>query len=326
MATVGYGDYTAASAAGRAVVMILVFLHIIIMALLSAGIASMLVSRRLKEGKGLEKVRLENHLIVCGWNGNGHRILQHIERMSEHVPIVLVNGLTEEEVSAIISSHPKLEMRWVAGDYTQESAHERANAKQARGAIILADYSLHDADKSDEQAIRATLALKEIRSDLLVSAEILNESSRTHIKRARADDVIVAGENDPFFLIASTLSPGLSRIVRNALMPDTETDFIVREIPKHFVGKTFGELLKHAYDERGEIAFGVITYDPGISLEQVLSDDYSVIDRFIEDKFKRAKLGGGRSSGIHSRLNPSAGYVIGERDKVVVLSCARESE
>lgn len=326
MATVGYGDYTAHSAAGRIIVMVLVFVHIIIMALLSAGVASMLVARRLKEGKGLEKVRMENHLVICGWNSNGNRLLQHLERAEEKTSAALVNDLPEEELAAVISNHPTLELRWVLGDYTQESVLERANARHARGAVILADYTLHDADKSDERAILATLALKELHSELMVAAEILNESSRSHLRRARADEVIVAGENDPFFLVASTLTPGLSRIVRNALMPDTETDFIVRDIPRQFIGKTFGELLRHVYDERGDILLGIITHEPGMSLDQVLSDDYTVIDKFIEEKFKRAKLGGGRLSGFHPHLNPPASFIIGERDKAVVLTRAKEAE
>jgi voltage-gated potassium channel len=326
MATVGYGDYTAHTAAGRAIIMVLVFIHIIIMALLSAGVASMLVARRLKEGKGLEKVRLENHLIICGWNSNGSRILQHMEHSTERVPVVLVNDLTEDDVAGIISNHTDMEIKWVAGDYTQEAVLERANARLAKGAVILADFSLHDADKSDERAILTTLTLKEMRSDLLVAAEVFKEGARPHLRRAHADEVVVAGENDAFFLLASTMTPGLSRIVRNALMPDTETDVIVREIPRHFVGKTFGELLKHVYEEKGDILLGIITHEPGMSLDQVLSDDYSVIDKFIEEKFKRAKLGGGRLSGYHPHLNPPAAFIIGERDKAVVLTRARENE
>lgn len=327
MTTVGYGDITPITASGRAVIMTMVLAHIFIIAMLSAAVASMLVARRLKEGRGLEKVRMENHLVICGWNRNGDRLLKHLsEFQEERIPVALVNNLEEDQATAIVESYPPLEVRWVSGDYTQESVLERANVRRARAAIILADYTLHDPDKSDERAILATLALKEIRSDLLLVAEVLTEGAKPHLRRARADEIVVAGESDAFFLLSSTLAPGLNRMIRNALSPDGGLEVWLADIPRHLVGKTFADILAHFYGERGEIVLGVITHEPGISLKQVLSDDYTAVDRFIEEKFRRAQMGSARQAGFNPRLNPPKDYVIGERDRAVCLRKSRHPE
>lgn len=327
MTTVGFGDITAVSAAGRAVVMVMVFAHIFIIALLSAAVASMLVAQRLKEGKGLEKVRMEGHLVICGWNSNGQRILSHLQHFEkEPIPVVLVSSMSEEEAATILEEYKGLELKWVSGDYVHESVLERANIKRARGVIILADYKMRDPDKSDERAILTTLAVKEIRSDLMVSVEVFSRSARPHLRRARADEIIVAGESDSFFLLSATLAPGLNRMIRNMLSPDQGLEVWVCEIPRRFVGRPFSEYFSHAYGESGNITLGVITHEPGIGLTEVLSDDYTQIDRFIEEKFKKAKLGSRKLEGYYPRLNPPLEYIITENDVAVCLQKARSTE
>lgn len=327
MTTVGYGDFTPVTTGGRVTIGVMVLFHIFIIAMLSAAVASMLVSRRLKEGRGMEKVRMENHLIICGWNSNGIRILQHLANFEdESLPVALVNELTQDEAQSIIDGYPSLTVRWVSGDYTQESVLARANVRRARGAVILADYRLHDPDKSDERAALATLALKDLKGEVLVSAEIFNASARSHLRRARADEVVVAGESDAFFLLSSTLAPGLNRMMRNVLSPDAGVEVWTRDIPRSFVGQTFGDLMQHFYEESGEILLGVITHEPKMGLAEVLSGDYTAVDRFIEEKFKRAQMGSARQEGFNPRLNPPKGYVIGERDHAVCLRKARGAE
>jgi voltage-gated potassium channel len=327
MTTVGFGDITALSGAGRAVIMVMVFAHIFIIALLSAAVASMLVAQRIKEGKGLEKVRLEGHLVICGWNSNGGRILSHLLHFEkEPIPVVLVSSMSEEEAASILEEYEWLDLKWVSGDYIHESVLERANIKRARGVIILADYKMRDPDKSDERAILTTLAVKEIRSDVMVSVEVFSRSARPHLRRARADEIIVAGESDSFFLLSATLAPGLNRMIRNMLSPDLGLEVWVCEIPRRFVGKPFSEYFSHAYNEAGDISLGVITHEPGIGLTDVLSDDYTQIDRFIEEKFKKAKLGSHKLEGYYPRLNPPPDYIITENDIAVCLQKARREE
>ncbi|OPX23204.1 MAG: hypothetical protein B1H03_02415 [Planctomycetales bacterium 4484_113] len=329
MTTVGYGDYTPSTTAGRVIIMLMVAVNVVFVSFISATIASILVARKLKEGMGLEKINLRNHLIVCGWNLNAHSILQHLSQLSaledKELPTVLVNSLPEEETTDIIATYPRLEIKWVSGDHTHEVVLDRAAARTARAAIILADYSLHAPDKSDERAILTTLALKSLNPDIIVSAQVFNESTRAHLKRARADDVIVAGDQDGFFLLASSLAPGLNRMVQEILGPGGAHEVWVRPIPRSFVGKSFGELMQYWFSENGDILLGVIGFEPGITLSEVLSDDYTVIDRFIESKFKKAKLGGiGRKGGYFPRLNPGADYTIAERDLAVCLTTVKK--
>jgi len=42
-----------------------------LLSLITASVASILVERKIKEGKGLETITDKDHIIICGWNENG---------------------------------------------------------------------------------------------------------------------------------------------------------------------------------------------------------------------------------------------------------------
>ena len=68
MTTVGYGDFAPETLQGRVFAVIIMFAGISLIAMLTATISSIFVAQRIREGKGLEKINVQNHIIVCGWN------------------------------------------------------------------------------------------------------------------------------------------------------------------------------------------------------------------------------------------------------------------
>ena len=103
MTTVGYGDFSPETPAGRLVAVLIMFAGISLVSLLTATISSIFVAQKIREGKGLEKLNLTNHLILCGWNPNGERVLDSIQHLSgmKKRDLVLINELNEEEVTML---------------------------------------------------------------------------------------------------------------------------------------------------------------------------------------------------------------------------------
>ena len=56
--------------------------------------------------------------------------------------IVLVNNLPPEKIEQVINSYKNLELKFVRGDFTQESILEKANIRQAKEVVILPDETL----------------------------------------------------------------------------------------------------------------------------------------------------------------------------------------
>ncbi len=78
--TVGYGDIVPSTVFGRLIGFGIMFAGLILVSLMTATIASVFVTRKIKEGKGLENIKEKDHVVVCGWNENGLSVIQGLSQ------------------------------------------------------------------------------------------------------------------------------------------------------------------------------------------------------------------------------------------------------
>ncbi|MBI4492727.1 MAG: NAD-binding protein [Chloroflexi bacterium] len=321
MTTVGYGDLVPTTAAGRAVGALLMLGGMSLLSVFTATIASVLVAQRIKEGWGLETIKMRNHVLVCGWNEHAERVLEGLFAAPERrEQVVLVNELAEEAANEILLRYHDLDVRYVHGDPAHEAVLARANVHQARAAIVLTDTSRGSAPGSDERTTLVTLALKSLKPDLKVTAEAIDLKSETHLRRAGADDIVISGEFNGFLLSSATLAPGISQVVRQ-LLSRSGNELCRESIPLEFVGRTFGELFQALRSRHGFLILAIVTERKGLALDDLLTDDYSLVDLFIKQQFVEA----GREylrfeeGGIRVLLNPPDAYVIDRDDTMIGL-------
>ncbi len=193
MTTVGYGDFSPETPAGRIFAVLIMFIGISLVSLLTASISSIFVAQKIREGKGLEKLNLTNHLILCGWNPNGERVLDSIQHLSgmKKRDLVLINELNEEEVTMLKNRYPGMHIHFVSGDFTQEEILNRAGILDADTVMVIPNTTGSEVATYDEKTIFATLTIKSMDSNIRVVAYLLDRENLTHIKRADADEVVV---------------------------------------------------------------------------------------------------------------------------------------
>lgn len=78
LTTVGYGDISPETAAGRMLAVLVMFFGIGLLGMLSAGLATMLISRKIRENKGMSPSVVEDHIIICEWNYRAKAILKEL--------------------------------------------------------------------------------------------------------------------------------------------------------------------------------------------------------------------------------------------------------
>jgi voltage-gated potassium channel len=66
MTTVGYGDHFPVTGGGRILGVALMFSSIVLVSLFTATVSSIFVAKKIQEGKGLDTVDFDGHLLVCG--------------------------------------------------------------------------------------------------------------------------------------------------------------------------------------------------------------------------------------------------------------------
>jgi voltage-gated potassium channel len=76
---------------------------------------------------------MTDHIIICGWNKDTERLIKALNQLGEkrNIKIVLLNNLPAERIETLVNTYKNIEIKFVRGDFTQESILERANIKQA---------------------------------------------------------------------------------------------------------------------------------------------------------------------------------------------------
>ncbi|MDP6967308.1 MAG: NAD-binding protein, partial [Candidatus Marinimicrobia bacterium] len=211
MTTVGYGDFSPMSPEGRLFAVVIMFAGISLIALLTATISSVFVARKIREDKGLEKLNVTDHILLCGWNKNVDRIMDSLQSLSQgkKLQIVLINEASEDAIAAIRNKYREIKFKFVRGDYTRETILERANLKSASTAIVVPNDSLEAGSHPDEKTIFGTLTMKTLAPNIRVIAYITERENLTHIKRANADEVILSDDLGAYMIASHVLDPGV---------------------------------------------------------------------------------------------------------------------
>jgi voltage-gated potassium channel len=319
--TPGYvGVYPIAPAA-RAITLILIIIGISFIPLITAKIASYMVTRQLREERGLEKVRNKEHTVICGWNEHVETILDGIIARQEHPEVILVNSLTPEKMNQVLLKYKSIKPKFVHGDFSNEAILELANVKQAATVIILSDTAQGDISGADERAILGTLAVRTMNPRARVCVEVTEPNSAPHVRRAGAREVIVHGEYDPFLITSAAMAEGVVLAVRQLLSYGDKSCLQQKVIPAEFIGKRFGELAAHFRERQNVMLVGLFCKGRALCADDVLSSDYSLIDDFIERKFKEAgkEYLGAQLEIPQANLNPGDGYVIRQNEVALVI-------
>jgi len=321
VATVGYGDFTPVTTTGRIIASVLIVIGVGLIPFVAAQGASYLVTRRLREEKGLEKISNKGHTVICGWNEHVEMILDSIIARQEHPEIILVNSLVPEKMNQVLLKYKSIKPRFVHGDFTSEAILELANVRQAATVIILSDTAQGDISGADERAILGTLAVRTMNPRARVCVEVTEPKAAPHVRRAGAREVIVHGEYDPFLITSAAMSEGVVLAVRRLLSYGDKSCLQQKVIPAEFIGKRFGELAAHFRERQNVMLVGLFSMGKALHAEDVLSGDYSLIDDFIERKFKEVgkEYLGAQLEISQANLNPGDDYVIRQNEVALVI-------
>ncbi|MEE3302315.1 MAG: ion channel [Candidatus Neomarinimicrobiota bacterium] len=322
MTTVGYGDFSPETPEGRLFAVFIMFTGITLVSLLTASISSIFVAQKIREGKGLEKLNISDHIILCGWNSNADKLINSIHQLNRNqrsLDLVLVNELTEEEITQLRSRFSKIKIHFVSGDFTQEETLQRAGVSSADTVIVIPNNLNNDNNTHDEKTIFATLTIKSIDASIRVVAYLLDRENLTHLKRAEADEVVVSDDYSLNILASHIVDPGVPQLSSHLINANSDSRFLRKSIPSNFVGKKYGELFDHYRDRNGALLIGLFYEDENLGIGSILSSDTSSLDKFIEQKLKEGGISLQEQSKVHVNVNPSVDHVIKEGEKALLI-------
>jgi voltage-gated potassium channel len=324
IATVGYGDVVPSSPLAKLLALVIILSGPALLSLLTASVASMLVEKKIREGEGLETIKDRDHVIICGWNENGEKVIDGIllQLKGAKPKIVLVNELDKEDIQSIQVQYKDHDIAFVRGNFVKEEVLARANLPRARAAIVLADLSGgRPMEKADERTIFGTMAIKSMAAKVRTCAELIHGENREHLVRANVDEIIVRGESAGALLATGAVSPGLADSVKSLVNNQDPNKLWRVPVPSRFADKTFGELLPYFRDKFQALLVGVVREKESIKLEDILSGDSTFIDDFIKKKFEESgKDFFGDKKDVSVIVNPPDDYLLSPNDWVIAIA------
>jgi voltage-gated potassium channel len=237
------------------------------LAIVTAKITSSFVEFCRRGGSIVEKVDLSNHIVICGWNFQGERIVNELL-------LGQVKPRREIVVLANCESRPIKEenVEFVKGDPTQDESLVRAGITRADSVIVLSDLT-KSANEADAEALMIVLAVESLNREVHSCVQIANSTNRVHFERAHADEIICLDQIGGNLVVASALNHGTSKVVSELLTFNSGSEFYRYEerLSDELIGKEFSEAVQVLARKR-ILLLGVETEDTE-ELRRQLSDD-----------------------------------------------------
>ncbi len=321
MTTVGYGDLSPTSPGARIAASIMMFFSMALISFFTATISSIFVARKIREGKGLEKIKYTDHYIICGWNDLADELLEAFLKQDkkEKTPIVLVNELSEEEIDAWRAKLNASHLGFVRGDFTQDQILAKANVSKAKAVLILPNLLKAGKTEADEKTALATYSIKALAPKAKVYAYILHYENKSKLRRAKADGIIIADEFGPFLGASQLHNPGIPAFLSEMLNTE-QSRLETQPIPESFIGKTYRELFTESFEKHDETVMGVYQEDSSAGIGDFLSaDSGDYLDQFIAAKLKAAGHGQNEEQKMKVRINPEKDYILKAGEHMILL-------
>lgn len=280
--TVGYGDITPDTLAGKVIGVVIMIFGIGLVGMLTATLAGFFVEEREMNRRGVRELDESGHFVICGWNYRGKGVYEELraDAKTAERSIVLIADLEQSPVPDDSLFY------FVKGEPDAETLR-KANAGKADTIIILSDDRLEPYAK-DAKTVLTTLTVKSLYPHVYTCVELVDSANIEHCRRANADEIIVLGELSTNLLVQAALDHGVTALVSELVSNRYGNELYTMPVPDFLVGRTFMEALTR------------------------LKVDYNILCVGLRE---------GKSGQFLS--NPSGDFLLGEKDKLVVIAAKR---
>jgi voltage-gated potassium channel len=320
--TVGYGDFYPVTMAGRISGILLMFFGVSLVGVITGNIASMLVERQMKEGRGMKHINIKNHFIICGWKRDMTKVLQGIlGKNKEFIPqeIVLINTATPEEIE-LLRSEPELSgINFIHGDYIDEVVLKKANIKNAKKALILADRLVTGSvQEVDSRTVMAIITIKSISKTIYTAAELLDTKFERYLITVNCDEIISSSDYNRSILANASTGNGISHIIGELLDVNTPVGFNTIIPPKELVGKKYSELCEYYKKNDNTILIGILENTGNFharKMEAIQQAQKAPDISTLVDNLKIVKS----MTANKPVINPPGDFIIGRYSKAIII-------
>jgi len=271
--------------------------YICFLGMVFGKISDVLINISLKGGLVMKKVNYKNHIVICGWNYQGQKIIEDLLCSYMKKPIVILADM--EKVP-----YDSDKVDFVRGYPWKKEDLIRAGIPKADTAIILTDITSKKTTNPDADALMITLSIESLNRGVHTCVQLLSSENKIHLENANADEIICLDQIGGSLTVFSALNHGVSRVVSELMNFDRGSEFYrcKQKIPNNYIGKSFREIGKQLLDKK-MILIAIETTKDGYILKECSND-------WIHSS----------GEGRVMLINPQVEYKLRENDNLFIIS------
>ncbi|MBQ5401150.1 MAG: potassium channel protein [Treponema sp.] len=250
----GYYDICVVTPIGRLCSFIILISGILLFSTITGKIASIFMDVQMKKNKGLAKLKdLNKHFLLCGWRDNFDKILESVITSNPDIEIdsiVLVNE-AQDEIEQLRSIPKFKNIKYIAGDFSDEETLVKAKIKNASRALVISDKSKNFSQlEIDSRTVLAVLTMKNLNPTIYIAAELYDSKFENHLNLAHCDEIILTADYERSLLATASSGMGYSNVISELIGKDAYSGIIIEDIPHEFIGKTYKYLKDYVLADR----------------------------------------------------------------------------
>ncbi|MCT8138097.1 NAD-binding protein [Anaerobacillus sp. CMMVII] len=206
-ATVGYGDYSPVTVAGK---FFSVFMYLIGIGLLGVVIGKIVDSftiLRRKREEGRMNYMKNQHIIIVGWSKKTDIAVKEILDSEPTTEIVIVDQLRQSPIDLAYNR-----VHYIQGDPTEAETFEKANITKAKSVIIFSDDTIHDPSLKDAKTLLVAITVERLAPKIHSTVEVATEKHVSNFSHVKVDEFILSQETISHLAVRSALYKGVSQV------------------------------------------------------------------------------------------------------------------
>lgn len=240
--TVGYGDYSPTTIAGRLFTILMYLFGIGLLGVVIGKIVDTFSIFRKRKEEGKLAYTKENHIIIVGWGKKTETAVDEILASDTTSEVVIIDTLPKSPTDVAIER-----VHYVQGDPSEEETFNQANIKKAKSVIIFADDAIQIPSLRDAKTLTIAITVERLASHVHTTVEIMTKKQIPNFSHVKVDNFILSQETTSLLAVRSAMHQNVSTIVTQLISRSIGEDLF--EVQKNDTWQTYGdafhELLSH---------------------------------------------------------------------------------
>ncbi len=288
MTTVGYGDFFPKTIIGRFLITYpTMVIGIGLIGYLIGVVAESIIDFAARKRKGLMEITFSDHIIICNYPSE-EKVLNLIKEL-KFVPELKNKRivLITEVIDQLPESFKNDKIRFIKGVPTDEVTLLKANILNCNGVIILSESNNYIADdRSYTIGSLIEIMEKNFKTPIKTITEIIRERNKPLIEKAEVDGIVSTEGISGQLIVQEFVNPGINGVLKQLMTNSIGSQLYLYETDLGGYKIT-------------DLQLKAIKYDKDIQIIGVSREGKDI-------------------------LNPKKGFILQEKDKLIIIAESRK--